>query len=49
MGIYPFLFITYAVLAPLASNIDQIPTALAVRAWLVLLIAAAAGLLLLYA
>jgi len=49
LGVYPFLFITYAVLAPLASNLDQIPTALAVRAWLVLLVAAAAGLLLLYA
>ena len=49
LGIYPYLFITYAVLAPLASNLDQIPATLAVRAWLVLLIAAAAGLLLLYA
>ena len=48
-GVYPFLFITYAVLAPLASNLDQIPATLAVRACLVLLVAAAAGLLLLYA
>ena len=49
LSLYPFLFILYAALAPLASNLDQIPPSLAVRPLAVLLVAAAAGMLLLYA
>ena len=49
LSFYPFLFILYAVLAPLASNLDQIPPSLAVRPLVVLLVAAPVGMLLLYA
>ncbi len=48
VSFYPFLFVLYAVLAPLASNIDQIPTSLAARPLVVLLAAAAVGILLVY-
>ena len=46
ISLYPFLFVLYAVLALLASNLGQIPPALAVRPLLALLAAAAGGLLL---
>jgi hypothetical protein len=48
LSFYPFLFILYAVAAPLASNLDQLPASLAIRPLAVLLVAAVAGLLLIY-
>jgi hypothetical protein len=45
--LYPFLFILYAVLNPLVYNLDQIDPAQAVRPLLVLLLAAALGMILL--
>jgi hypothetical protein len=49
LSFYPFLFILYAVLAPAASNLDQVPATLALRSLAVLLVAAGFLLLLLYA
>lgn len=47
-SLYPFLFVLYAGLSLLASNVGQIPPSLAARPMMVMLVAAAIGLLLIY-
>jgi hypothetical protein len=49
LPLYPFLFIIYVILAPLANNLGQLDPAQALRPLLVLLLGATVGLLLLRA
>ena len=49
LALYPFLFVLYVILVPLAGNLSQLDPALALRSLFVLLLAAAAALLLLRA
>ena len=49
LALYPFLFVFYVILVPLANNLGQLDPALALRSLLVLLLAAVAGLFLLKA
>ncbi len=49
LALYPFLFVLYVILIPLANNLGQLDPSQALRSLVVLLLAAVAGLLLLYA
>jgi hypothetical protein len=48
LALYPYLFILYAILTPLAHNLDRLDPSLALRPLIVLCLAAVSGLLLFY-